>query len=75
MASIAVRLLTDTPSIIRRLFKNAVQQGRNKRRGDAYSLRYVEPLRAVRTPAAAFFNSLPDLSHEERPGEDQTLPY
>jgi hypothetical protein len=41
-----------------RLFKKAVQQGRNERRGDAYSVPYVEPLSDVRTPLADFFNSL-----------------
>ena len=41
-----------------RLFKKAVQQGRSKRRGEAYSVRYVEPLSAARTPLADFFNSL-----------------
>ena len=41
-----------------RLFKKAVQQGRSKRRGEAYSVRYVEPLSAARTPPADFFNSL-----------------
>ena len=53
--------LTDTPSIIRRLFRKAVQQGRSKRRGEAYSLRYVKSLRAARTPLAAFVNSLLDV--------------
>ena len=41
-----------------RLFRKAVQQGRSKRRGEAYSCLYVEPLRAARTPLAAFVNSL-----------------
>lgn len=40
------------------LFKKAVQQGHSKRRGDAYSLPYVEPVRAARTPLAVFFNRL-----------------
>lgn len=40
------------------LFKKAVQQGHSKRRGDAYSLPYVKPVRAARTPLAAFFNRL-----------------
>lgn len=44
--------------MIRRLFGKAVQQGRSRRRGEAYSLRYVESLRAARTPLAAFVNSL-----------------
>ena len=41
-----------------RLFKKVVQQGRNERRGDAYSVPYVEPLSDVRTPLADFFNGL-----------------
>ena len=44
----------------------AVQQGRSKRRGVAYSLPYVEPLSVARTPLADFFKSLlyfsPDCS-------------
>ena len=35
-----------------RLFRKAVQQGRSKRRGEAYLLWYVEPLSAARTPLA-----------------------
>ena len=34
------------------------RQGRSKRRGEAYPLRYVEPLSAARTPLADFVNSL-----------------
>ncbi len=41
-----------------RLFRKAVQQGRSKRGGDAYSLQYVEPLSVARTPLADFLNSL-----------------
>jgi hypothetical protein len=36
----------------------AVQRGRNKRRGDAYSLLYVEPLSDARTKLTDFLNSL-----------------
>jgi hypothetical protein len=42
----------------RRLFRKAVQQGRSERRGDAYSVRYVEPLSDARTPLADFINNL-----------------
>jgi hypothetical protein len=42
----------------RRLFRKAVQQGRSKRRGEAYSLQYVELLSAVRTMPADFFSIL-----------------
>ena len=44
--------------MLRRLFRKAVQQGRSKRRGEAYSLPYVEPLSVARTPLADFINSL-----------------
>jgi len=36
----------------------AVQQGRSKRRGDAYPWRYVEPLSDVKTMLADFFSIL-----------------
>ena len=42
----------------RRVFKKAVQQGRSERRGEAYSVPYVEPLSDARTPLADFFNTL-----------------
>ena len=54
--------VTDGSSRTRRLFKKAVQQGRSKRRGEAYSVPYVEPLSDARTPLAGFFNSLLLLS-------------
>jgi hypothetical protein len=41
-----------------RMLKKAAQQGRSERRGDAYSVRYVEPLSEVRTPLADFFSIL-----------------
>ncbi len=41
-----------------RMFKKVVQRGRSEGRGEAYSLRYVEPLREARTKLAAFFNIL-----------------
>ena len=44
--------------MVRRLFRKAVQQGRSKRRGESYSLPYVEPLSAARTPLADFVNRL-----------------
>ena len=40
--------------------KKAVQQGRSERRGESYSVPYVEPLRDARTPLAAFFRILLD---------------
>ena len=47
--------------------KKAVQQGRSERRGEAYSVPYVEPLNDARTPLAGFFRILLekvyDLSH------------
>jgi hypothetical protein len=49
-----------------RLFRKAVQQGRSERRGEAYSVPYVEPLSDARTPLADFVNSLlgADFSRE-----------
>jgi hypothetical protein len=46
---------TKVSSIIHRLFRKTVQQGRSQ---EAYSLPYVEPLNAARTPLAGFINSL-----------------
>ncbi len=46
------------PQASSRMLKKAVQQGRNKRRGDAYSVRYGEPLSEARTPLADFFSIL-----------------
>ena len=40
------------------MLKKFVQQGRSTRRGDAYSVRYVEPLSKARTPLAGFFSIL-----------------
>ena len=40
------------------MLKKAAQQGRSKRRGDAYSVRYGEPLSEARTPLADFFSIL-----------------
>ena len=50
--------MTDQIEMPRRLFRKAVQQGRSERRGESYSGPYVEPLSDVRTPLAAFGNSL-----------------
>jgi hypothetical protein len=41
-----------------RMFKKAVQQGHSERRGEAYSVLYVEPLSEARTKLAGFFNIL-----------------
>ena len=38
--------------------KKAVQQGRSERRGESYSVPYVEPLSDARTPLAVFFRIL-----------------
>jgi len=40
------------------MFKKVVQRGRSERRGDAYSVLYVEPLSDARTKLADFFNIL-----------------
>jgi four helix bundle protein len=52
--------ITDESSMACRLFRKAVQQGRSERRGESYSVPYVEPLSDVRTMLAAFVNSLLD---------------
>ncbi len=44
------------------MVKKAGQRGRNERRGDAYSLPYVEPPSDARTKLADFFNILLDRS-------------
>jgi hypothetical protein len=40
------------------MFTKAVQQGRSERRGEAYSVPYVEPLSEARTPLAVFVNMM-----------------
>jgi len=40
------------------MFKKAVQQGRSERKGEAYSLLYVETLSDTRTKLEDFFNIL-----------------
>jgi hypothetical protein len=40
------------------MFKKVVQRGRSERRGEAYSVPYVEPLSDARTKLAGFFNIL-----------------
>ncbi len=41
------------------MFKKAAQQGRSERRGETYSVQYVEPLNDARTKLEVFFNILP----------------
>jgi hypothetical protein len=41
-------------SIDRRMLKKAFQQGRSKRKGEAYFVLYVEPLSDARTPLEVF---------------------
>src|SRR5579885_2621390 len=53
------------------MFKKAVQQGRSKRGGEAYSGLYVEPPSDARTRLAAFFNILLELPAD---GEEHALP-
>ena len=50
--------ITDGSSMACRLFRKAVQQGRSERRGESYSVPYVEPLSDARTMLAGFVNSL-----------------
>jgi hypothetical protein len=40
------------------MFKKAVQRGRSERKGEAYSVLYVEPLSDARTKLADFLNLL-----------------
>ena len=47
----------------------AVQQGRSERRGESYSVPYVEPLSDARTLLADFFSILSD----EQSGRGVTL--
>ena len=42
----------------RRMLKMAIQRGRSERRGESYSLSYVEPLSDARTKLADFFTIL-----------------
>ena len=50
--------IADGNSMAYRLFRKAVQQGRSERRGESYSVPYVEPLSDARTMLAGFFNNL-----------------
>ena len=45
-------------SLAHRMFKKAFQRGRSERRGEAYSVPYVEPLSGARTKLKEFFNIL-----------------
>ena len=45
--------------MISRMFKKILQQGRSERKGEAYSLLYVETLSDMRTKLGDFFNILP----------------
>jgi hypothetical protein len=56
----------------RSLFRKAVQPGRSKRRGESYSLPYVEPLSAARTPLADFVNRLLVFLHSLSPSRMAT---
>jgi hypothetical protein len=54
-------VISEATAVIRwpcRLFRKAVQQGRRERRGESYSLPYVEPLHDASTPLADVVNSL-----------------
>jgi hypothetical protein len=50
--------ITDESSMACRLFRKAFQQGPSERRGESYSVPYVEPLSEARTMLADFVNSL-----------------
>ncbi len=49
------------------MFKKTSRQGRNERRGEAYSVLYVEPLSDARTKLEDFFNILLDDLIRRRP--------
>ena len=50
------------------MHKKAVQQGRSERRGESYSVQYVEPLSDARTPLAAFFRILLAVPDQDADG-------
>ncbi len=54
-----------------RMIKKAVQRGRSKRGGEAYSVRYVEPPSAARTKLAGFFNILLEFRLLDYPFEEK----
>lgn len=57
-----------------RLFKKAVPQGRSERRGESYSVSYVEPLSDARTKPADFFNRLLSMAgRSDRHGETRRI--
>jgi hypothetical protein len=43
------------------MLKMVVQRGRSERRGESYSVPYVEPLSDARTKLADIFSVLPDV--------------
>lgn len=47
------------------MFKKTFRQGRSKGEGEAYSVRYVEPLSEARTKLEVFFNILLTFSLRE----------
>jgi hypothetical protein len=53
--------ITDGSSTVCRLFRKVVQQGRSERRGESYSVPYLEHLSDARTMLAGFVNSLLDI--------------
>jgi hypothetical protein len=55
----------------RRMLKKAVQQGRSERRGESYSVPYVEPLSDARTMLADFVNSLLEEFVPRRSGSQE----
>jgi hypothetical protein len=61
----------DITEHFRRMFKKAAQRGRSKRRGEAYSFPYGEPLSAARTKLEVFFNILSVMPDEALAGTDQ----
>ena len=58
MCMLALVSLPDALTKARRLYKKTFPRGRSERRGEAYSVPYVELLSDVRTKLEGFFNSL-----------------
>ncbi|HEX5647899.1 MAG TPA: hypothetical protein VFX56_13090, partial [Nitrospira sp.] len=56
--TVKTKLPPYTPNNARRMLKKAVRQGRSERRGEAYSVLYVESLSDARTMLADFFSIL-----------------
>ena len=50
-----------------------IQRGRIKRRGESYSVSYVEPLSVARTKLGGFFTILQDGTHDPKATETSSF--